>query len=210
LGVFVTACGILRKLAHARTRTAIIHCLQGQLRFRHAGMQATAPLPSRVLKCVTHSLFGDDMELVVKSVSAETLKTATLVVAVGEGRTLSDTASTLDTLSGGAISAVLKRGDLSGKIGQSLLLHSLPNLKAERVLLVGSGKERNNDPFRKIIAAPSTLKLGGACRLYGSTKRQESRRYGKNCLLVETLADGEYVRSPGSQVDPRGLKKSPC
>ena len=67
------------------------------------------------------------MELVVKSVSAETLKTATLVVAVGEGRTLSDVAQSIDTLSGGAISAVLKRGDLSGKVGQSLLLHSLPS-----------------------------------------------------------------------------------
>ena len=101
------------------------------------------------------------MELVVKSVSAETLKTATLVVAVGEGRTLSDTASSLDTLSGGAISAVLKRGDLSGKVGQSLLLHSLPNLKTERVLLVGSGKEPelSDRQFRKIISgALSTLK----------------------------------------------------
>ncbi|MDN5596428.1 MAG: hypothetical protein L0G75_06200, partial [Pseudomonas sp.] len=45
------------------------------------------------------------MELVVKSVSPETLKTATLVVAVGEGRTLGVAAKQLDELSGGAISA---------------------------------------------------------------------------------------------------------
>ena len=68
------------------------------------------------------------MELVVKSVSPETLKTATLVVAVGENRKLGVAATQLDTLSGGAISAVLKRGDLAGKVGQSLLLHNLPNL----------------------------------------------------------------------------------
>ena len=81
------------------------------------------------------------MELVVKSVSPETLKTATLVVAVGEGRKLGPTAKALDELTGGAISAVLKRGDLAGKTGQSLLLHTLPNIKAERVLLVGTGKD---------------------------------------------------------------------
>ena len=65
------------------------------------------------------------MEFVVKSVSPETLKTATLVVAVTEDRTLSDAATKLDTLSGGAITAALKRGDLPGKVGQSLLLHTL-------------------------------------------------------------------------------------
>ena len=75
------------------------------------------------------------MELVVKSVSPETLKTATLVVAIGEGRKLGVAAKQLDELSGGAISAVLKRGDLAGKVGQSLLLQNLPNLKADRVLL---------------------------------------------------------------------------
>src|SRR5690606_3862665 len=97
------------------------------------------PLPCRVRHSFrkAHRLFGDpDMELVVKSVSPETLKTATLVVAVGEGRALSDAAKAIDVLSGGAIAAVLKRGDLAGKVGQSLLLHNLPNLKAERVLLV--------------------------------------------------------------------------
>ncbi|WP_241151208.1 M17 family peptidase N-terminal domain-containing protein, partial [Pseudomonas viridiflava] len=67
--------------------------------------------------------------------------TATLVVAVGEGRKLGVAAKQLDELSGGAISAVLKRGDLAGKVGQSLLLQSLPNLKADRVLLVGVGKD---------------------------------------------------------------------
>ena len=106
------------------------------------------------------------MELVVKSVSPETLKTATLVVAIGEGRKLGPTAKALDELTGGAISAVLKRGDLAGKTGQSLLLHSLPNLKAERVLLLGTGKdeELGDRPFRKIISgALGVLKgLGGS------------------------------------------------
>lgn len=44
------------------------------------------------------------MELVVKSVSPETLKTATLVVTVGESRVLVGAAQAVDILSGGAIS----------------------------------------------------------------------------------------------------------
>ena len=62
------------------------------------------------------------MEFLVKSTRPETLKTATLVVALGEGRKLGTAAKALDDASGGAISAVLKRGDIAGKQGQTLLL----------------------------------------------------------------------------------------
>ena len=139
------------------------------------------------------------MELVVKSVSPETLKTATLVLAVGEGRTLGATAKGVDTLSGGALAAVLKRGDLAGKVGQSLLLHSLPNLKAERVLLVGVGKdeELSDRQFRKVInGILSSLKgLGGSDAAIALDKVRVKQRetYGKTRLLAETLLDGEYV-----------------
>lgn len=81
------------------------------------------------------------MELVVKSVSPETLKTATLVVTINESRVLIGAAQLVDIKSGGAISAVLERGDLAGKSGQTLLLTNLQNIKAERVLLVGIGKD---------------------------------------------------------------------
>ncbi|MDB6143230.1 MAG: PepA protein [Pseudomonas sp.] len=155
------------------------------------------------------------MEFVVKSASPETLKTATLVVAVAEGRKLSDAAKSLDTLSGGAISAVLKRGDLAGKVGQSLLLHSLPNLKAERVLLVGVGKEDelSDRQFRKIVSGLlSVLKgLGGndATLALGDLSIKNRGVYGKARLLVETLADGEYVfdRFKSQKAEPRALKK---
>lgn len=155
------------------------------------------------------------MEFVVKSASPDTLKTATLVVAVAEGRKLSDAAKSLDTLSGGAISAVLKRGDLAGKVGQSLLLHSLPNLKAERVLLVGVGKEDelSDRQFRKVVSSVlSVLKgLGGSDAALALDDLNVKNRdtYGKARLLVETLADGEYVfdRFKSQKAEPRALKK---
>ena len=121
----------------------------------------------------------------------------------------------VDELSGGAISAVLKRGDLAGKVGQSLLLHSLPNLKAERVLLVGVGKdeELGDRPFRKIVAGIlNTLKgLGGSDAVLALdeviVKNRDS--YGKTRLLAETLVDGEYTfdQFKSQKAEPRALKK---
>ncbi len=155
------------------------------------------------------------MQFLVKSSPAATLKTATLVVAVGEGRKLGATATALDLATGGAISSLLKRGDLPGKVGQSLLLHSPTNLKAERVLLVGCGKdaELSVRQFRKIAAASlGVLKgLGGSDATLTLTELSVKGRdaYGKARLLVETLADGGYVfdQFKSQKAEPRALKK---
>ncbi|MBD2835921.1 leucyl aminopeptidase [Pseudomonas sp. JM0905a] len=155
------------------------------------------------------------MEFLVKSARLETLKTATLVVAVGEGRKLGAAVQAVDAAAGGAITTLLKRGDLAGKVGQTLLLHSLPNLKAERVLLVGSGKERelSDRQFRKMIAAVNgVLKgLGGSDAVLALSELTVKGRdaYGKARLMVETLADGAYVfdRFKSQKADPKALKK---
>ena len=155
------------------------------------------------------------MQFLVKSSPVTTLKTATLVVAVGEGRKLGATAAALDLASSGAISSLLKRGDLAGKVGQSLLLHNLANLKAERVLLVGCGKdaELSDRQFRKIVAAShAALKgLGGSDATLTLTELSVKGRdtYAKARLLVETLADGGYVfdQFKSQKAEPRALKK---
>ena len=139
------------------------------------------------------------MEFVVKNTKAAAAKTATLVLPVGEEGLLGATAQTVDQASGGAISAVLKRGDLKGKPGQTLLLHNLPNLKADRVLLVGTGKddERDGRQWRKIAgAALGVLKgLAGSDATFALQDVQVKDRdtYARARMLVEVLADGQYV-----------------
>ncbi len=155
------------------------------------------------------------MEFLVKSVSPQTLKTATLVLAVGEGRKLGTVAQAVDTASGGAIAALLKRGDLAGKVGQTLLLQALPNLKAERVLLVGAGKERelSDRQYRKLVSSVlgSLKSLGGgdAVLALGDLAVKGRNAHGKARLLVETLADGLYVfdRFKSQKADAPKLKK---
>ncbi len=82
------------------------------------------------------------MEFGIKSGQPQKQRSACLVVGVFEGKRLSQTAEELDKASEGHLTAVLKRGDLEGKFGQMLLLYQVPGVLAERVLLVGCGKER--------------------------------------------------------------------
>ncbi len=156
------------------------------------------------------------MELVVKSVAATSLKTATLVLGVGEGRKLGASAKAVDEASSGAISSLLKRGDLAGKVGQTLLLQSVPGLKAERVLLVGTGKDESlsDRSWRKIASAVlGVLKgLNGSDAVLALDEVAVTSRdahYGKVRLLAETLLDGEYVfdRFKSQKAEPRALKK---
>jgi leucyl aminopeptidase len=155
------------------------------------------------------------MEFIVKSARPETLKTATLVVPVGEGRSLGATAKAVDTACAGAISALLKRGDLTGKLGQTLLAHDLPNLKAERVLLVGTGKdsELSDRQLRKLITAAYTVLkgLGGSDAVLALQDVQVKGRdaYGKARLMVESLADSGYQfdRFKSQKADASALKK---
>ena len=93
------------------------------------------------------------MEFSVKNGSVEKQRTACLVVGVFEPRRLSASAEQLDNISAGYISALLRRGDIEGKVGQTLLLHHVPNIPADRILLVGCGKERELDErqYKQII-----------------------------------------------------------
>jgi leucyl aminopeptidase len=94
------------------------------------------------------------MEFSAKSGSPEKQRTACIVVGVFEPRRLSAAAEQLDEISEGYISNLLRKGDLEGKSGQMLLLHQVPNILSERVLLVGCGKERELDErqYKQIIS----------------------------------------------------------
>jgi leucyl aminopeptidase len=94
------------------------------------------------------------MEFGVKSGSPEKQRSACIVVGVFEPRRLTTVAEQLDQISEGYISNLIRRGDLEGKAGQMLLLHHVPNVLSERVLLVGCGKERelNERQYKQIVA----------------------------------------------------------
>ncbi|MFZ6861671.1 leucyl aminopeptidase [Undibacterium sp. Ji67W] len=86
------------------------------------------------------------MDFSIKTIDAKSaltahkaIKTGCIVVGVFENKKLSAAAAGLDKH--GAIAAALKSGDITGKIGSSLLLRNIADIAAERVLLVGLGEE---------------------------------------------------------------------
>jgi len=92
-------------------------------------------------------------------------RTGCVVVGVYQGRRLSPAALDLDIASGGAISGVLGRGDLEGTLGATLLLHDVANVAAERVLLVGLGREsefQESSYGAALHSAVRTLRATGA------------------------------------------------
>ena len=80
------------------------------------------------------------MEFSIKLGSPEKQRSGCVVVGVFEGGKLSDAAQILDKAARNTLSGIIARGDMSGKIATTLLLHNVPNIPSERVLLVGLGK----------------------------------------------------------------------
>lgn len=93
------------------------------------------------------------MEFSVKNSSPEKQHSACIIVGVFEPRRLSSIVEQLDKISEGYISTLLHRGELEGKVGQTLLLYHVPNLLSERILLIGCGKEKELDErqYKQII-----------------------------------------------------------
>ncbi|SEH04822.1 leucyl aminopeptidase [Candidatus Venteria ishoeyi] len=82
------------------------------------------------------------MEYSITSGHPEKQRSACVIVGVYESRRLSEAAKQLDDASDKYLSSILHRGDLEGKLGQTLLLHNVPGTLADRVLLVGCGRKQ--------------------------------------------------------------------
>jgi len=105
------------------------------------------------------------MEFHVKSGNPEKQRTACVVVGVFETRRLSPHAAQLDEATDGLLGNLVRRGDIDGKLGQSLLLQHVPGALCERVLLLGCGREREfNDQryYRTVAQAAKILDESGA------------------------------------------------
>jgi len=81
------------------------------------------------------------LQFSTKRGAPELRATPCIAVGVYAGRKLSAAANALDRAAGGALGEVLRRGDMEGKLGATLLLYRVAGIAAERVLLVGLGTE---------------------------------------------------------------------
>jgi leucyl aminopeptidase len=138
------------------------------------------------------------MEFSIKSANPEKQRSGCVVVGVFDGRKLSAAAQALDGTSRKYLSEVLRRGDHEGKAGTTLLLQKLPHVAADRVLLVGLGREREfgEAAFRGAIAATArALKGTGAAEAWISltdldVKRRDTAWKIEQAVML--LSEGTY------------------
>jgi leucyl aminopeptidase len=80
------------------------------------------------------------VEFSIKQGSPEKLKAGCVVVGIFENGKLSKAAQALDKAAQHQLSDIVAHGDIDGKAASTLLLHKVPGIAAERVLLLGLGK----------------------------------------------------------------------
>ncbi len=93
------------------------------------------------------------MEFIAKSTNSLKQTTNCLVITVTQSRKLSGLGSDADKASDGYLSKILRRGDMDGRAGQTLILHNVPGISADRILLLGCGREKdmNERAYAKLI-----------------------------------------------------------
>ena len=95
------------------------------------------------------------MEFSIKQSSPEKQQSDCVVIGVYEDGKLSAAAQLLDKTAAHHLSDLIKRGDMKGKLGTTLMLHHVAHIAAERVLMVGLGKanEFSSKQFLDVLRA---------------------------------------------------------
>ena len=139
------------------------------------------------------------MDFEIVSGNLAELETECLVIAVTAEGTLNTQAAEADKASEGYISDILAGGDISGKNAQTLLLHKVPGIKANRVLLLGIGKEdeRNNRNYRKAVQAMmgviKSTGVSSATIALGTELSDDDDQYRQIRHLVEWAGNELYT-----------------
>jgi len=111
------------------------------------------------------------VEFSIKPGSPEKQRSGCVVVSVFEGGQLSEAAQILNKASNNALGNIIARGDMTGRNATTLLLHNLPNIPSERVLLVGLGKQN------ELSARQYLESIGVAMRVLFSTGAKDAVLY---------------------------------
>lgn len=131
-----------------------------------------------------------------------------VVVAVGTGA-LKNTAKVLDKSSNGMIKRAMKRGDIGGVVGQTLLLQEVPGSNVDRVLLVGVDRyeKLSAKDFRKASQAMAAAILdcgaeNAAIQLPLDVKPAEHDEGWMVQTIAQSLLDAHYQFTSHPRQDP--------
>ena len=128
----------------------------------------------------------------------ETLKSDVLCVGIYTNKQLTPSAKTLDDVSEGLISSLITRGDITGKLCDTLLINVIPNSPIERILLVGLGEQNalNAKNYRKALgSAIAVLKkanIKSAAVSFAECEVEKADFIWKTRQIIEVFSDKLY------------------
>lgn len=157
------------------------------------------------------------MEFGIKHGNAAKAHSDCVIVGVFESQ-LSKAAQSIDEAAAGIISKIVKSGDFDGKADATLMLHGLPNIESDRVLLVGLGKSNEFTEKQYTKAARASIKALAKTGVKNASiflaeipvKKLDIQR--KVALLTEAVLDASYKfdaikRKKESAPAKKGLSK---
>ena len=101
------------------------------------------------------------MRYSIKGGSPEKISADCIIVIIWRNGSLSEEAKLIDSASGKCISKITRSGDLSGKLGETQLIHNPIGIQAKRVLLVGGGKKKDFTASNAVKMLKTCLKVTG-------------------------------------------------
>jgi leucyl aminopeptidase len=139
------------------------------------------------------------IHMAIETSPIERIRTGLLVVgAYADGTLPAATSRRIDVRSKGRLTAVIKMGDLGERAGSTLLLHDLPGVAAERVLLVSLGERaRFGDRAFRLAVAAAAKALAGSAAQDAAVGLLDVELPGRPLasrlqLAARLLADGAY------------------
>ena len=138
------------------------------------------------------------MDYAIEIAPLETVSSDCLIVGVFQDLQLSASAQHINSQTDGLIHAILSRGDISGKLGETVLINAIPHSTLERILLVGLGENKalSGKNYRKaLLAAITSLKKtpikSVVCSL-AETDVTSADWQWKTRQIIEVFSDAVY------------------
>ncbi|HCT99508.1 MAG TPA: leucyl aminopeptidase, partial [Methylococcaceae bacterium] len=95
------------------------------------------------------------MKYTITTAPLDTLTADVLCVGIYTNQQLTPSAQFIDSATQGLIQSIIARGDILGKLNDTLLLNVVPNSTIERILLIGLGEQKalTTKNYRKALAS---------------------------------------------------------
>lgn len=146
------------------------------------------------------------MQYGTRAGTPEKTRTQCIVVGIYEDGDLTPSATAIDRASKGQIKKIIRRGDITGKASQTLVLHDLDGINAQRVLLVGLGKLESADSARFIAVSKAVAQsLKGlptkhvlCCLLEAQAADKADSWKAKQLVLAIEAGNYSYIEMKGT------------